>query len=368
MERQSDGGASVQAIEVEALEKRFGSVTAVNSLSFHVAQGEILVLLGSSGCGKTTTLRCIAGLEDVSGGEIRIAGEVVASRVVHVPPERRGVGMVFQSYALWPHMTVRQNVGYGLRLARVPRGEMDARVEAALETVGLKGMESRYPFELSGGQQQRVALARGIVTRPRVLLLAEPLSNLDAKLREQMRDELRDLIKEVGITSVYITHDQTEAMVIADRVIVMNDGVAVEEAAPRDLYRAPRTRFAAQFVGMASFVSARAVRFEGQSQRALFRSEDGLEVWASGESGLQIGQAVTLMIRPEHVALGDGTTGMANRWVGHVTKSVFLGATTEYEVTVGAHVLRAHAIGDAELGEEVAVGVAARDVHWLVAD
>ncbi len=368
MERQCDSATSVPAIEVEALAKRFGSVTAVDSLSFSVVRGEILVLLGSSGCGKTTTLRCIAGLEDVSGGQIRIGGEIVASAGVHVPPERRGVGMVFQSYALWPHMSVRQNVGYGLRLARVPRGELDARVEAALATVGLKGLEGRYPFELSGGQQQRVALARGIVTRPRVLLLDEPLSNLDAKLREQMRDELRDLIKGVGITSVYITHDQTEAMVIADRVIVMNDGAAVEEAAPRDLYRAPRTRFAAQFVGMASFVPAVAVRLEEQGQRAVFRSEDGLEVRACGQRGVQVGTAVTLMIRPEHVALGDGTRVLANRWVGQVRKSVFLGATTEYEVAVGTHVLRAHAVGDVELRGEVAVGVAAQDVHWLDAE
>lgn len=360
-----DGGMSV--IEVRGLTKRFGSVVAVDELTFSVQSGEILVLLGASGCGKTTTLRCIAGLEEATGGEISIGGAVVESPTTHVPSERRGVGMVFQSYALWPHMNVHKNVGYGLTIAGKKRAEIDAAVRTALATVGLSGLEDRFPFQLSGGQQQRVALARGIITQPRVLLLDEPLSNLDAKLREQMRHELRVMIKRVGITAIYITHDQSEAMVIADRIIVMQNGRRMEEAAPRDLYRKPRTRFGAQFVGAATFLPARAVATEASGNSVMFRTASGMEVWAAGTAAA--GTAVTLMIRPERVRIAsvDHSTSR-NRWVGLVKTSTFLGSANEFEVAVGPDVLRSHSLFDAEPGAEVTVHIPPEDVHWLAGD
>src|SRR3954470_6941252 len=243
-------------LSVQDLVVHYGDVAAVNGVSFHVAEGEFVSLLRPSGCGKTTTLRCIAGLESATRGEIRIGGTVVARDGREVPPEKRGVNMVFQSYAVWPHMTVFENVAYGLRIAGLGRAEIARRTQEALRIVGLAGLEARYGTELSGGQQQRVAVARAVVTEPQLLLFDEPLSNLDAGLRERMRFELVQLQRRLGRTSIYVTHDQAEAMVMSDRIILMNRGRIVQESSPRELYDRPASRFAAEFVGSANLLEA----------------------------------------------------------------------------------------------------------------
>ncbi len=238
-------------VQVETLTKRFGRVVAVNSLSLDIAKGEFVVLLGPSGCGKTTLLRCIAGLERPDEGAIRIAGKTVYSSTesVILPPGKRQVDMVFQSYALWPHMTTFENIAFGLKLKRLPREEIRQRVEGVLKDLGMEGLEKRYPFELSGGQQQRVAVARLLANKPPVFLMDEPLSNLDARLRLDMRSELKRLHHDAGATTVYVTHDQTEALTMASWVVVMKDGLIQQIAAPNDLYRTPDNVFVAEFIG-----------------------------------------------------------------------------------------------------------------------
>src|SRR5436309_7780154 len=241
-------------IEVADLVVRYDAVPAVDGVSFTVAQGEHVTLLGPSGCGKTTTLRAIAGLEQPVGGSIRIDGETVfsAAQRRNVPTERRGVSMVFQSYAVWPHMSVAENVAYGLRVRKLPKAQIAEAVERALELVQMRALADRSAALLSGGQQQRVALARAIAFSPTVLLFGEPLSNLDAKLRAEMRVELRALQRRLGVTSLYVTHDQEEALAISDRVIVMNVGGIEQIGAPEDIYNRPKTRFVADFVGSAN--------------------------------------------------------------------------------------------------------------------
>ncbi len=243
-------------VELDHLSKYFGTELAVNDVNLAVAEGEFVTLLGPSGCGKTTTLRCIAGLERPDGGEIRIGGDVVAApaRGIYLAPEDRNIGMVFQSYAVWPHMTVFDNVAYGLRVRRAAGSVIKERTMRALELVGLTHLAERYATKLSGGQRQRVALARAIVYEPRVILFDEPLSNLDAKLREQMRVELVRLQHEVGITSIYVTHDQAEALVMSDRVVVMNKGVIQQIGDPQTIYANPANTFVANFIGVANLV------------------------------------------------------------------------------------------------------------------
>src|SRR4051812_16757126 len=247
------------SISVQRLVKRYGAVTAVHEVSFEVGQGEFVSLLGPSGCGKTTTLRCIAGLEDADGGVIRIGDAVVSAPGAGVltPAHERNIGMVFQSYAIWPHMTVAQNVGFPLSVRKVAAAEVARQVDEALEIVGMRQLKERHPSQLSGGQQQRVALARAIVGRPEVLLFDEPLSNLDAKLREGTRSEIRRLQRELGVAAVYVTHDQEEALSMSDRVIVMEGGRIMQAGAPKELYRYPVNRFVADFVGRASFIDVR---------------------------------------------------------------------------------------------------------------
>lgn len=251
---------------LKGIQKSYGDNPVVRSLDLEVEEGEVLALLGPSGCGKTTTLRMVAGLEQPSGGEIRIGEEVVSGPGRFVPPELRRLGMVFQSYAVWPHRTVRENVAYPLRLQGA--ADLEPRVDQALDAVKLSGLGERYPNQLSGGQQQRVALARALVAEPRVLLLDEPLSNLDAHLREQMRDEIRALVKRRGITVLFVTHDQEEALGLADRVAVMHQGRVEQHAAPERLYDEPATVFAARFVGRQSELPLALVP-EGIARRAV---------------------------------------------------------------------------------------------------
>src|SRR5437868_169724 len=244
-------------LELEALTKRYPGVTSVDRIDLAVEPGEFICLLGPSGCGKTTTLRMIAGFIEPDAGRIRVGGKVVSAPGTVVPPERRNMGMIFQSYAVWPHMTVRQNVAYGLRMQSVPAAEQTTRVDAVLKATKLDHLAGRYPGELSGGQQQRVALARALAPKPGILLLDEPLSNLDANLRGEMRFEIRRLHDEFRDTSIYVTHDQLEAMTMADRIVVMNLGKIEQIGTPEEMYDRPRSKFVARFIGASNVLDAR---------------------------------------------------------------------------------------------------------------
>ncbi|HEX4332954.1 MAG TPA: ABC transporter ATP-binding protein [Usitatibacter sp.] len=244
-------------LELDNLTKRYGDATSVDAISLAVERGEFICLLGPSGCGKTTTLRMIAGFLDPDAGEIRVEGRTISRRGTVLAPERRNMSMIFQSYAVWPHMTVRQNVAYGLKMKRVPGPERDARTDAMLAATQLAPYAERYPSELSGGQQQRVALARALAPQPGILLLDEPLSNLDANLRGEMRFEIRRLHDEFSGTSIYVTHDQVEAMTMADRIVVMNAGRIEQIGTPGDVYERPRSRFVARFIGASNVIEGR---------------------------------------------------------------------------------------------------------------
>lgn len=333
-------------IAVAGLTKRYKSQAVVDGVSFDVAEGEFLTMLGPSGCGKTTTLRCIAGFIAPDGGSVRIGGRDMTS----VPPHRRGLGMVFQNYALFPHLTVAENVAFGLRVRGMGSADVRARVERTLETVQLGGFGARYPKQLSGGQQQRVALARALAYEPRVLLLDEPLSNLDAKLRVEMRAEIRALQRQLGVTALYVTHDQEEALSVSDRVMVLNAGRIEQLSTPWDLYNRPQTRFVASFVGTSNILHA-------QRTAGGLRVADAVDLPArcDGESG-----EAWLVARPEGLTLGADSAGPSVP--GQIKAVTMLGAMVRVEVALasGARVLvdlthggRAPAMS---VGETVQVG------------
>ena len=332
-------------VQIDGLDKNFGAERAVRDLSLAVAQGEFVTLLGPSGCGKTTTLRCVAGLERPDAGEIRIGDDIVASaeRDIYLYPEHRNIGMVFQSYAVWPHMTVFDNVAYGLRVRHTAAAEMQRRTTRALELVGLGQLADRYATKLSGGQRQRVALARAIVYEPRVILFDEPLSNLDAKLREQMRIELVRLQREVGITSIYVTHDQAEALVMSDRVVVMDRGVIQQIGDPQTIYAHPVNTFVANFIGVANLMEGVLVGRDGefcQIEITLGPDRAPLQLRATGGDGAVNGERLFLSLRPEdlslHVERPDAST-VGNVFEGEVIDTVYLGNFLECHVAVGRH-------------------------------
>ncbi len=311
-------------LEVLGAVKRYGTVVALGGVSVRVEQGEFLTLLGPSGCGKSTLLGLIAGSLEPDAGEILIAGR----RVDNLPSERRNIGMVFQSYALFPHLSVRENVSFGLRMRRVVDSEIKRRVAASLEMVGLHDLIDRFPRQLSGGQQQRVALARALVIEPAVLLLDEPLSNLDARLREQLRDELRALQSRLRTTSVYVTHDQAEALALSDRIAVMNAGQIIEIGTPFELYRQPKYRFTAEFLGNTNLIRAHA-------------DQNGLHLpWRESLAWSRAVGDVVLSVRPEDIRLELSPNGL-----GTIESSVFLGAWIEYLVLIGQERLRVHVVG-----------------------
>ena len=351
------------AVVVEDLHIKYGSTEAVKGISFSVPPGEFLTLLGPSGCGKSTTLRCIAGLEPPSGGRITIDGQLVATAGSQVPPEKRGINMVFQSYAVWPHMTVAKNVGYGLK--GMPKADVERRVAEVLDLVGLGAYAGRYGTELSGGQQQRVALARAIVTRPKVILFDEPLSNLDAGLREQMRFELLELQRTVGVTSIYVTHDQTEAMSMSDRVVLLRDGLVEQEATPREIYRRPRSMFAANFVGRANVIEGTLA----DGKRSLLSDSGDVEVIGAEPAAEPAGSRVAAVFRSEDVLVADAAEGCENRWPATVVRIAFLGRFLDVTLRVGDALVRAELRSDAPLreGDGTTLGVAARDVHFVPA-
>jgi iron(III) transport system ATP-binding protein len=317
-------------IVIKTLTKRYGDVAAVEGLSLDVKPGELVSLLGPSGCGKTTTLRLVAGFLRPEIGEIWVGERCLSSPTAVVPPERRRMAMIFQSYALWPHMTVAQNVAYGLRFkSGVSKADRDRRVAEMLRIVQLAGFESRYPGELSGGQQQRVAVARALVVEPEILLLDEPLSNLDANLREEMRFEIRRLHESFGITTLYVTHDQAEAMVISDRVAVLHRGRVVQVGTAEDLFRRPRTRFVAEFIGRTNLLDAVA----GEAGIAT-RGSLQLRVAAHGVAP---GTRLTVSIRPheiEPVVPERGAPAGANIVAGTIQRMSYLGDAVDYQVRV----------------------------------
>ncbi len=346
-------------LRVEGLRKSFGGEVAVDGVSFGVEKGKILTLLGPSGCGKTTTLRCIAGLEHPDAGLIAIDDQPMTSVAegVSAPPERRNVGMVFQSYAVWPHMTVAQNVGYPLTVRKWPRAKIAERVDEVLAMVGLGRFRDQYATKLSGGQQQRVALARALIFNPRLLLFDEPLSNLDAKLREQLRIEIVRLQREVGITSVYVTHDQAESMVIADQIIVMNRGRIEQQGDARTIYTRPANRFVAEFIGLANLLAARVTGRPGPDR--LLAAEVALgdgrcfTVRASAPAAaVAEGMRLLLSIRPEDVEVGpagpgDDAAATANRLQGTVASAVYMGSHVDYHIDVSGASIRAQARSNA---------------------
>ena len=346
-------------LELRGLMKRFEEVVAVNGVDLSVEMGESVVLLGPSGCGKTTTLRTVAGFTRPDGGEIFIDGRRVASAEESMPPEKRGIGMVFQNYAIWPHKTVDANIAFGLKLKGFSRAEVAESTKKALDLVKMTGLGGRYPSELSGGQQQRVALARALVVEPTLLLMDEPLSNLDASLREEMRFEIRDLQGRLGLTMIYVTHDQQEAMVVADRVVVMNLGEVEQVAPPEDIYRRPRTRFVAGFVGQANLIDGEATEVSGG--RAVIRTglNQPCEVALPNGFDLEPGKKVGIVVRPEDILIGEGVSeGGANVFQGKLIRRVFLGQEYDMTVRVGEVELRCQAGKDAPPpGESVAVRI-----------
>src|SRR6478735_3423507 len=296
-------------LDIHRLTKRYGEFHAVREVSLSVADGEFLVLLGPSGCGKTTTLRMVAGFIEPTAGQVRLAGQDVTL----LPPWKRNTGMVFQSYALFPHLTVAQNVAFGLEMRKLPRADIDKRVDEALALVRLGGFGARLPRQLSGGQQQRVALARALAIRPDVLLLDEPLSNLDAKLREEVRIEIRELQRQLGLTTIMVTHDQEEALTVADRLVVMADGEIRQIGTQRDLYERPADRFVAGFVGRSTFLDGRV------SMPGRFETAGGLNLKCrDGANG-----TATLLLRPERLHLGGAN--LDNRLPGKVEFVSYLG-------------------------------------------
>ncbi len=321
-------------IDTQGVTKRFGTMAAVNAVSLTIQEGELFTLLGPSGCGKTTLLRLIAGFYAPDEGNVCFDGK----RINDVPPNERGIGMVFQNFALWPHMTVFQNTAYGLRLRKLARKEIESRVGAVFDKVKLTGLGDRYPGQLSGGQQQRVALARALVLNPKILLLDEPLSNLDAKIRVQVRQEIRKLQKELGITTMYVTHDQEEALMLSDRIAVFNQGKVFQIGLPKDLYERPASRFVADFIGTNNLIDGVITAVEPKAQVLRAKTAVG-ELSALYNERLQVGQPCVLCIRPENASVGKEAVPGCNLVRGRITFAAYLGNTLRYDVETAPGVI-----------------------------
>ena len=335
-------------------------MTAGNGVSIAIEKGELVTLLGPSGCGKTTTLRLIAGFEFPTAGSIRLDG----NEINVLPPHKRDMSMVFQSYAIFPHLNLYENIAYGLNVKRVPGAEIKERVARVMELVQLTGLEVRAPNQLSGGQQQRVALARALVMEPKVLLMDEPLSNLDAKLREQMRTEIRHIQKRLGITSVYVTHDQIEAMTLSDRVVVMHQGLIEQIGPPMEVYRRPRTRFVADFIGRANFVAG---EIAGRDAGVLHVDALGASFHLTGiQESPAVGTQVTMIVRPEMIRVRKSGGHLR----GIVRRAAYLGDSIDYDVEVNGQVLTAVETDPSHLqlhveGSEVGLTLSEDCIHIL---
>jgi iron(III) transport system ATP-binding protein len=363
-------------VVLEKVSRKFGDFVAVDDVDLRVSEGEFVTLLGPSGCGKTTTLRMVAGLEQNTGGRISIGNEVVsdAASRFFVPSERRRLGMVFQSYAIWPHMTVFENVAYPLRVRRRPASEIRNLVLRALRLVEMERFAERPAPALSGGQQQRVAIARALVFEPKVLLLDEPLSNLDARLRLQMGDEFRAIQKRLGVTTLYVTHDQSEAMALSDRVVVMDQGRIQQVGAPEDIYRYPANRTVAGFFGTPNLLSANVeacARIDG-GRVQLDVVGHGWRGRCEAASEVAAGRTVTVMVRPEDISIAPavavaGDNGL--RWSGRIAHTIFRGATRSIfvETQEGRLNVDAPAFGGYRVGDNVTVAVP-QSAAWAVLD
>ena len=315
-------------VKVKNIIKKFGDFTALNDVTVAINPGELFFLLGPSGCGKTTLLRCVAGFHAPESGSV-LVGE---RDVTGLPPHKRDTGMVFQSYALWPHMTLEENVAFGLEMRKNSKAEIRKRVSRALEIVHLENRIKTKPNELSGGQQQRVALARALVVEPQCLLLDEPLSNLDARLRMEMRIEIRRICKEAGLTAIYVTHDQKEALSIADRMAVMRGGVIEQIGTPEQIYRHPASHFTADFIGEGNFVDGRVLDFsEGVAK---LETSLGCLVSTSVGEGIAVGDAVSVCLRPESIRFNKPTAETPNRLRGVFTESVYLGELAQHVIAL----------------------------------
>lgn len=322
-------GASSPAVEFRNIEIAYGKFVAVRDFSLSIRKGSFVTLLGPSGCGKTTILRSIAGLVDISGGQIMIGGQ----RVDDVPIYKRNIGLVFQSYALFPHKTVFDNVAFGLKYRNVPKPEIARKVSQALAMVRLPGSEKKLPSQLSGGQQQRIALARAIVFEPQVLLLDEPLSALDANMREEMRVEIKKIQKETGITAIFVTHDQEEALSMSDRIVVMNAGFAEQIGTPEEVYETPATAFVADFLGKANMLTGTVSKADAAATVTLAAGQ-AVNVASPGQ--LSPGSKVTVVVRPQKLSLGAAASG--NRLSGRVVSTSYLGGSAIYEIDIGGDV------------------------------
>ncbi len=365
-------------IKIDNVVKDYGTFVALRGVSLDVEEGEFVSLLGPSGCGKTSLLRSLAGLEDIQGGSITVSDRILSRKGYTVPPERRNVGLIFQSYALWPHMTVFKNIAYGLKLRKWDKKRIAARVEEVLGVVGLEGLEDRLPAQLSGGQMQRVAVARSLAAAPGVLLFDEPLSNLDAKLRETMRFELRRIQKSVGTTAVYVTHDQAEAMVISDRIVLMNHGEIVQQGTARELYETPESEFAAKFVGFSNLIPAAVESVGGSSTFSTYRV-DGAGSWlvpGKVRPDIPNGTAVMLSVRPEcirvarpgDVATADSVVALPAKvrdivYAGNLC-DVFL-AVGEFKVRAQVHPSQVEGFG---AGDDVSAVFSAKSVWPVIRD
>lgn len=357
---------------LENVSRTFGGFTAVDGIDLRVAAGEFVTLLGPSGCGKTTTLRMVAGLEEATGGRISIGRRVVSepARHVHLAPDRRQLGMVFQSYAIWPHMRVFDNVAYPLQVRRRPASEIRERVERALRLVEMERFADRPAPALSGGQQQRVAIARAMVFEPEVLLLDEPLSNLDARLRAQMGEEFRSLQRRLGITTLYVTHDQDEAMALSDRIVVMRGGRILQIGTPTEIYQRPNSEAVASFLGSPNLLDAIVTGIEAAAPD-LSRFEVRGEGWqgvAYGNQSFSCGQSVRVLVRPEDLRVGPVAGDADAAWRGEVIASVYRGARRSLRLRTSAGELHFEvpALTDMRLGEVVHVE-ATKSSLWTVA-
>lgn len=335
-------------VQIESLEKYFGEdkerVHVLKGVTLFIPEGSLYTFLGPSGCGKTTTLRCVAGLERPDGGRISINGQTVfaSGERVYVPTNKRPIGMVFQSYAIWPHMTVAENVAYPLTIQRRPKSEIKQRVGDVLKIVGLDGLEDRPAPKLSGGQQQRVAFARALVNEPKVMLLDEPLSNLDAKLRVQMRSEIKALQRRTNITTIFVTHDQAEALAISDQIAVMHGGKLIEVGAPHDLYTRPKRKFTATFLGLTNLIQGKVLEVDGDSRPGKMATKKGVLSFIPSTT-LKKDQQAVISIRPENIPLHkEKPQGLDNVLEGIVKEAVFMGDAYQCKIAVGDDLLSVH--------------------------
>lgn len=366
-------------VNVENLTKKYVSadeeVVAVDNVSFEVQSGDLFTLLGPSGCGKTTTLRCLAGLETINGGSIEIAGETVSTPEKSVKPENRDIGLVFQSYALWPHMTARENILYALKSRGWPKDDRDNRIEECLELIGLPDIGDRYPAELSGGQQQRISFARAISYQPSVLLMDEPLSNLDFQQRRRMRTLLLEMLEEVGITTIYVTHDQEEAFEISDETLVLTEGKEAQQGPPEELYQKPESPFVADFLGEANlFQNVKINEIDKQQQQVECTITEGttsLEAVCTYRKDEALENPVGV-VRPEDIQLNIQTDGAAqqakmNEWQGTIRQQMYRGSFTQNLIDIGDITVKVKT--DKPLlsrGADVTVAVAPEDINLVL--